>query len=122
MVDGERRDDEVERTVGQPILEPGDPELDAVLGQYGARAVEHLAARVDADEHRPGMDRQHAARRLAGSCSELERALGGGPGRAGSFLLEALVVGHLVSRESEVAVRIPVKLRDQRDASAGGAA
>jgi hypothetical protein len=81
------------------------------LAGNAARMVEHLAARVESDEHSGWVAREHALRGLAGARSEFKYALGVRPSGSDSLVLEALIVGHLRAHQRKICVRIPVKLR-----------
>ena len=73
MVDGQRRDDEIERPVGERIFELlHDDLLDAILRQRQAAAASISADAVDEHHAGAGMYLEHAPRRLARPGAEVE--------------------------------------------------
>jgi Trk K+ transport system NAD-binding subunit len=109
VVHGEHRDHEVERAVGEWILESRDDELDPVGRKRRAGVIEHPTARVDAGERCVRMPREYPPGGLAGTRPELEDAARARSRGARRLLLELLVVGHLLAHEREVTLRIPVE-------------
>src|SRR5262249_28755546 len=87
MVDGQRREDEVERAVRERLLDP----LHEQLCVLEPRLVQHLRALVDADQVRGGMDDAHRPRGDAGTGPELEHLLDREPIRRGRNLSLQLV-------------------------------
>ncbi len=116
MVDGERRDDEVERSRRQRVLEPAQVELGR--RQSFARAGEHRLVGVDRSPARIRMLREHASRRLAGADAELERrAHVETVRRRRDALLQLDVPGNVREHQLEVRIRIPVDVRHCADLS-----
>ena len=109
VVDGERGDHEVERAVGEGILEAGDPEIG--IGQRAARVVEHVGTLVDADEPDVSVLLEKALRRDARASPEVEhRSRCQVARRARDLVLEAVVGRELAPYELEVRVGVEVEL------------
>ena len=64
VVHGQRAGHQVERPVGQLVLEPGDDQRDPVGGQPRPRDRQHLVGLVDPDQRRVGMAGQQPPRGL----------------------------------------------------------
>ena len=109
MVNGERRDHEIERSLGKLVLQPRD----AQIGRRDnlARDVEHPVALVDTDQPRRRMAPGHMTQRLAGAGTKVENRVGGNFARGlGHDLLELVVVGHLGPHHLEIGTGIEMKL------------
>ena len=111
VMDDQGGDDEVDKALGQRVLDPADAQVDPLTVEQSARYSEHLVARVDSDELCPWMVRQQPASGLASAspefedCARLDR-----PRRLGGLLLETVEVGDLGAHALEVPLRIPVEL------------
>jgi hypothetical protein len=107
-MDREHRDHEVERPVGQRILEPAHPQVR--IRQRLARVREHAFAGVDADELRLGVPGKYALRGLSRARPELENPPRALAGRGGCGLLEPVVARHLRDHQLAVAVGLEMEL------------
>ena len=97
-MDGEARDDEVERAVGQRVGELGAAEVGALDVDGG----EHARAAVETEEVRARMAPEHAPRRLARAEAELEDLTRLDPFRGrGGLLLQLVVERDLLVHELE---------------------
>jgi hypothetical protein len=105
----QRRDHEIERSVWEGILEPGDPELST--GKRLSSVLEHVVALVDADEPSAGVNREDALRGDSRAGAEIEDRPRVQPGsRLRHRVLEAVVPRHLTSHQLEIRVRMEVEL------------
>ena len=106
-MNGERREDQVEGTLGQRFAQV----LQAQVGARQAGHGEHVLAGVHAGELRLRMALEHAPGGDARPGPELEHPARVDPlGRPRDLGLHAVVVGHLVADDGDVGLGIPVEL------------
>ncbi len=74
VVDGERRDDDVEWRRRQGILQVCDAQVDAVGGEDAASLVQHRGAGIDSHEMGARVEREQTPRGLTGADAKLQDA------------------------------------------------
>ena len=111
VVDGQGRDDEVERAARQRVAQLGHPQLRGGPRQALPGRAEHGVAPVDPDGGRAGMARQHGGQRLARPGPEVEDRRRRQPGRGRChLLLESLIGGNLLAHQVQIGGGIETKL------------
>lgn len=111
MMDGECRHDQIPRAFGQEILEPPEPELDAIAESLGGD-IEHRAAGIHADDGCRGVQPQNPGGGLAGSDTKVEHALDHHlSSGVRDLFLEPVVKRSALAHQGEVLPRSVVVLR-----------
>ncbi len=105
LCDGEDRDHEVPRAIGQRILDAAEPE---VLPAELACLEDHLRARVEPGDADVGEAVEQALGRLRGAEPELEHPRGLEGDRVERGDLQVLVAGDLLEDALEVAVGVAI--------------